>query len=127
MTVMYSEDHLWVRLESGSRATLGISRQAAEEVGEITFVELPALGTPLSPGDVLCVMESVKTAADVTTPIGGIVCEVNRLLDEKPRWVNDSPEETGWLCRLEQVDQAQVQGLMNREQYLAFVDAHISP
>ena len=116
----YSEDHVWVQLCDGI-ATLGVSLHAAEELGELTFVELPSPGARFARGDVLCVVELVKTAADICCPVGGTVCAVNRLLDDRPARVNSSPEGDGWVCRLADVAPADIPRLLTAEQYEAFL------
>lgn len=116
----YSEDHVWVQVDDRI-ATLGVSRHAADELGEVTFVELPPPGARLARGDVLCVLESAKTAADVACPLGGTVCAVNRLLDGAPAQVNSSPEGDGWICRLADLDLADIPRLLTAEQYAAFL------
>lgn len=116
----YSDDHQWVRYEEG-RATVGVTAYAADELGDITFVELPDVGLVVSQGDVLCVVESVKAASDVYAPVGGTVVEVNRVLEAQPRLVNDSPESKGWICRLEEVVESDLDSLMTDAQYEAFL------
>jgi glycine cleavage system H protein len=114
----YSEDHVWVRVV-GAAVTLGLSRHAAAELGELTFVELPGRGRRVARGDVLCVVESVKTAADVASPVSGVVCEVNERLVETPGLVNSSPEEDGWLCRLREVPDSDLADLIAPAAYAA--------
>ncbi len=116
----FSDDHQWVRYEDG-RATVGITAYAADELGDITFVELPEEGLVVSQGDVLCVVESVKAASDVYAPVGGTVVEVNRALETRPGVVNDSPESKGWICRLEEVVEGDLDSLMTDAQYEAFL------
>lgn len=116
----YSEEHEWVEIEDGI-ATIGITRFAADELGDLTFVELPDIGTRVNQGDTLCVVESVKAASDVFTPIGGVVAEVNADLENDPGRVNASPEADGWICRMKEVDPAEVRTLMTAEGYLAYV------
>ena len=116
----YSEDHVWLHV-CDRVATLGVSRHAAAELGELTFVELPTPGTRFAHGDVLCVVESVKTAADVCCPVGGTVSAVNRLLHDHPSLVNSSPEADGWVCRLADIVPADIPGLLTAEQYEAFL------
>lgn len=118
----FSEDHVWVEMADGT-CTLGLSSYAAEELGELTFVELPAIGTSFSTGDVLCVVESVKAASDVICPIGGTVSEVNSLLDISPGLVNAHPENEGWICRLEEVDDSELDALMTDEEYDLFLES----
>jgi glycine cleavage system H protein len=114
----YSEDHIWVRVLDQT-ATLGLSRHATAELGELTFVELPNPGARFARGDVFCVVESVKTAADLCCPIRGTVCAVNRLLENQPALLNSSPEDDGWVCRLTDVDPADILHLLTPEQYEA--------
>lgn len=116
----YSEDHVWV-CPGPAGATLGLSAHAAAELGELTFVELPRPGTRLAPGDLLCVVESVKTAADVACPIHGVVTEVNHRLVEEPRLVNASPTTDGWICRLAEMASADLAPLLTEEEYEATV------
>ena len=118
----YSEDHLWLELVDGI-ATVGITVHAAEEMGEICFVELPEIGSVLAQGDPLCVVESDKAASDLLSPVGGTVTEVNEGLEENPTVVNDSAEGDGWFCRLGEVDQAEVDGLMVEEAYERLLEA----
>mgnify|MGYP000887714263 CR=1 FL=1 len=117
----YSEDHQWVKYENG-RATVGITAYAADELGDITFVELPEVGLVVGQGDVLCVVESAKAASDVYAPVGGTVAEVNRALDASPITVSDSPESRGWICRLVEVDESELENLMTDAQYEELLD-----
>jgi glycine cleavage system H protein len=117
----YSEDHQWVKYEKG-RATVGITAYAADELGDITFVELPEVGLVVGQGDVLCVVESAKAASDVYAPVGGTVVEVNQALDTSPIMVSDSPEARGWICKLEEVDESELENLMSDAQYEEFLN-----
>jgi glycine cleavage system H protein len=116
----YSEDHVWVRPDRDG-ATVGISRHAAAELGEVTFVELPTRGARVAAGDLLCVVESVKTAADVACPVQGTVQDVNALLLDQPSLVNASPEADGWLCRLCDVPAGDLASLMTDTEYAAAI------
>jgi glycine cleavage system H protein len=116
----YSEEHQWVEVSRGA-ATVGITAYAAEELGELTFVELPAVGTSVTQGENLCVVESVKAASDVFAPVSGTVSEVNQALDANPALVNASPERDGWICRLKEVEAAEMEGMMTEEEYEAFI------
>jgi len=122
----YSEDHVWVQLDDRV-ATLGISRHAADELGELTFVELPIQGSHIAAGEVLCVVESVKTAADVACPIAGTVHQVNGRLADEPALVNTHPEADGWICRLRDVCAADLQRLMTARQYEAAMAGQTDP
>jgi glycine cleavage system H protein len=117
----YSEDHVWVEL-CARTATLGLSRHAAAELGKLTFVEPPRLGARIARGETLCVVESVKTAADVSSPVSGTVCATNPLLEEHPDCVNTNPETEGWICRLTEVEPADLAGLLSAECYAARID-----
>lgn len=117
---IYSDDHLWVDYDRG-QATLGISAHAAAEFGEVTYVELPAVGAELQAGEVLCVVESLKTAADLPCPVSGRVSAVNQRLATQPGWLSQSPERDGWICRLSEVDASEVKGFMSAAAYAAYV------
>ena len=115
----YSKEHEWVELQ-GTEAVMGITGYAAAELGDITYVEVPALGKKVKVNDVLCVVESVKAASDVYAPVGGEVGAVNGALDADPALVNQSPEDKGWFCRLTGVAQAEFDALMSADQYAAY-------
>lgn len=115
----FSEEHEWVELHEGV-ATVGISAFAAEELGDVTFVELPDVGTGFSQGQSMLVIESVKAASDVFAPVSGRVASVNTVLTDRPELVNESPEEEGWLVRLEDVDESELENLMGPEDYATF-------
>jgi glycine cleavage system H protein len=116
----FTKDHEWVEL-NGDIATVGISAYAAEQLGDVVFVELPALGKTLAAGESLAVVESVKAASDVYSPIAGTVTEVNTLTVEEPDQINARPETTGWLAKLKVADPAAVEALMDRAAYEAFL------
>ena len=120
MKKRYSEEHEWVVVEDGV-ATVGITAYAAEELGDITFVELPEPGVVLAQGDTMCVIESVKAASDIFAPIGGTVGPVNSRLEEEPGLVNDSPEGEGWICRLQEVEEPEMDGLLTEKEYEEYV------
>ncbi|MFA4943314.1 MAG: glycine cleavage system protein GcvH [Lentisphaeria bacterium] len=115
----YSKEHEWVELE-GDVATMGITAFAAEELGDITYVELPALGKQVKTNEVLCVVESVKAASDVYCPVGGTVAAVNQELDGEPGLVNQEPEGKGWFCKLKGASPADFNALMTAEDYAKF-------
>lgn len=117
--IRYSVEHEWIRLE-GETATVGISDFAQQELGDITFVDLPDVGKVVKKGDSLCVIESVKAASDIYAPAGGTVASVNTQLNDTPETVNSAPETEGWICTLEGVSPADLEDLMTAEQYAAF-------
>ena len=116
----FTEDHEWVIID-GDIACVGISAHAAEELGDITFVEPPELGLDVIVGDVLAVVESVKAASDIYAPISGTVKEVNPALDDDPGMINTSPEENGWICKLENFDIAEMDVLMDEDAYKQYL------
>ena len=116
----YTEDHEWVEIENGI-ATVGITAHAAQELGDITFVDLPAKGTEVSQGDTLTVVESVKAASDVYAPVSGRVSAINKSLTDQPELLNESPEEDGWICRLSGVDETELENLLTEKEYLELV------
>jgi len=117
----FSEEHEWVSVD-GDVATVGISNFAQEQLGDVVFVELPEIGRSVSRGDEVAVVESVKAASEVYTPLSGEVVEVNGALVDEPAKVNESPESDGWFFRLRMSDAAEVDELMDAAAYKTFVD-----
>jgi glycine cleavage system H protein len=117
----YTDEHEWIDVE-GDSATVGVTDYAQEQLGDIVFVELPDVGTPLDKGGDAAVVESVKAASDVYAPITGEVTETNGALEEEPALVNTSPEEEGWFFRLSISDGSELEGLMDAKAYKVFVD-----
>jgi len=116
MEYFFTKEHEWVKI-SGTTATVGISDHAAHELGDITFVELPQVGKTVKQFDTLAAIESVKAASDIYAPVSGKVITVNETLENTPEVVNESAEESGWICVLEISDPAEVKNLMNRARY----------
>jgi glycine cleavage system H protein len=116
----YTKEHEWVNIE-GTTARVGISQHAQEALGDITFVELPSVGKILKAGDALGVVESVKAASDIYSPISGTVSEVNSNLDTAPELINQSPETDGWICTLTDINAADADKLMDASAYQAFL------
>lgn len=112
----YATSHEWVRLE-GEIATVGISDHAQEELTDVVFVELPALGRAVDAGDPTAVVESVKAASDIYAPIGGEIIEVNSDVEHDPSLVNTDPYGRGWIFKIKVVDVAQVSKLLDAEAY----------
>jgi len=117
----YSEEHEWVSVD-GDIATVGISNFAQEQLGDVVFVELPEVGRTVSRGDEVAVVESVKAASEVYTPLSGEVVEVNAALADEPATVNESPEINGWFFRLRMSNAEEVDELMDPAAYKTFVD-----
>jgi len=114
----YSKEHEWVRVE-GSRATIGITSFAADELGDVVFVELPEVGATLSQFGSFGVVESVKAVSDLYAPISGEVIEVNEALRDAPELLNADAFGEGWIAKVELTDTAQLDGLMDAAAYTA--------
>ena len=114
--MFYTKEHEWVKVD-GNIATVGISDYAAHQLGDITFVELPAVGKTVKQFEVLCAIESVKAASDIYAPVSGTVVSVNEALNTGPEIVNESPEEAAWMATMKMTDPSEVAKLMSREQY----------
>lgn len=118
----YTEDHEWVEIV-GDEATVGISEYAAEELGEVTFIELPEENDDFIIGDTLGRVESSKTSADIYAPISGTVLLVNEALADDPELLNESPEDKGWICRLVDFDSSEVDDMMDEDDYFKYVES----
>lgn len=116
----FTKDHEWIELD-GDVATVGITAHAQEQLGDITFVELPEPGRTVSAGDAFAVVESVKAASDVYAPVAGEVVEVNGALDDKPELVNEAAEGEGWFAKIRPSDPAALETLMDQAGYDAFL------
>ena len=117
----FSEEHEWVSVD-GDVATVGISNFAQEQLGDVVFVELPDIGRTVSRGDEVAVVESVKAASEVYTPLSGEILEVNKALADEPGIVNASAEADGWFYRLRMSDASEVDELMDAAAYKTFAD-----
>ena len=115
----YTSSHEWLRDNGDGTATVGITFHAQDALGELVYVELPALGRSLDAGEACVVVESTKAASDVYAPVSGEVVGVNDALADAPQTVNESPYETGWLFRLKLADASQLAGLLSAADYAA--------
>ena len=122
MSVYYTEEHEWVRIE-GDIATIGITEFAQSQLGDVVFVEVPEAGRRVSKGGEAAVVESVKAASDVYAPLGGEVVEGNQALVDDPALVNSDPEGEGWFFKLRLADTGEINALMNADQYKAYCDS----
>lgn len=116
----FTKDHEWVAVE-GDVATVGITAYAAEQLGDVVFVEVPEVGKTVKQGDGLAVVESVKAASDVYAPVSGEVVEANTALGDAPETVNAVPEAGGWFAKLKLSNPSEVEALMDRDAYEAFL------
>ena len=120
MSRYYTEDHEWVEVD-GDIGTVGISEYAQGQLGDIVFVETPDEGKEVSKGDDVAVVESVKAASDVYSPVSGTVLEGNAALADTPELVNEDPEGDGWFFKITLSDPSEVESLMNESAYAEFV------
>ena len=113
----YTKTHEWVRDEGDGVVTVGITDHAQELLGDLVFVEVPEAGTGVEAGAEIAVVESVKAASDVYSPVSGEVTESNEALADAPESVNDSPYENGWICKIRLSDAGELEGLMDADSY----------
>jgi glycine cleavage system H protein len=118
----YTDDHEWLR-PAGSRATVGITRFAVDQLGDITLVELPKVGATVTKGQSFGTVESVKSVSDLYAPVTGKVVAVNAALKDSPELVNSEPYAGGWLIEIELADAAELSGLKNAADYSSHVAA----
>lgn len=122
-TTYYTDQHEWIRVD-GDEGTVGITRHAAEQLGDVVFVEVPDAGKKLAKGGEAAVVESVKAASEVYAPVSGEVIEGNTALGDEPALVNGEPEGAGWFFKLKLTDASELAGLMSEEQYIEFSKDH---
>ena len=115
-----TEEHEWLREEGGS-VTVGITQHAADELGDIVFIELPEVGTTVSKDDEIVVIESVKAASDILAPIDGEIVEVNGAIVDTPGSVNEDPQGEAWFFKLKPSDPSQMDDMMDEAAYQAFI------
>lgn len=115
----YSESHEWVLNDEQGIVTVGITDHAQEQLGEVVFVELPEVGHTFAVGDEAVVVESVKTAADVYSPVAGEVVAINDTLESEPNQVNHTPYAEGWLFKVKLSDSSDIEKLMSADDYTA--------
>ncbi len=116
----YTKEHEWVLVE-GNVATVGITDYAQDQLGDIVFVELPAIGDKVSKEDAFGVVESVKAVSDIYAPVSGKVVEVNDDLPDNPEMVNEDPYGDGWIIKIEMNDPEELQDLMSAAEYEEYV------
>ena len=116
----FTEDHEWIRIE-GDDAVVGITDHAQDQLGELVFIELPEVGAELEQGAETAVVESVKAAGEVKSPVSGTVTEVNDSLVDQPEQVNADPTGDGWFFRMTVKDASELDGLMDEDAYHVYV------
>lgn len=117
----YLSSHEWVRVEDGV-AIIGITDHAQAAMGDLVYVEMPEVGTTLAAGDEAGVVESVKAASDIYTPVSGEVVEINPALEEAPETVNSDPYGNGWMFKVEMSDEGELENTLKPDEYQAQID-----
>ena len=118
---LYSKEHEWLDLD-GDVCTIGITEFAQKELGEVVYVELPEVGATHDAHDEIGTIESVKAVAEVYTPVGGEIVEINEALVDAPEMVNDNPHDDAWLVKIRVSDTSELKDLMNAEEYEEFIN-----
>ena len=118
--IKYTDDHEYLSIE-GDIATVGITKHAQEQLGDVVFVELPDVGKEVAKGDEAAVVESVKAAAEVYAPVSGEIVEANSDLEGNPGLVNEDPEGNAWFMKIKLSDKGELEGMMDADGYAKFV------
>jgi len=118
--LLYTKDHEWARIDAGI-ATIGITDYAQQMLGELVFVELPAIGKEFAGYDELAVVESTKATSDIYSPVAGKVIEVNCKLESQPELINQDCYNAGWICKMQITDMKSIENLMDLKQYEEYV------
>lgn len=122
-SLQYSDTHMWVRDEGDGVVTVGISDHAQELMGEVVYVDLPGVDEDVAEGEEAGVVESVKAATDLYSPLSGVVIEVNEALEDSPGMLNTDPYGDGWIFKLQLADDAQLGTLLDAESYQSLIEA----
>ncbi len=117
----YSKDHEWARVE-GSRVRVGITDYAQDALGDVVYVQIPAVGRVVAAGESFSEVESTKSVSDIYAPVSGTIVEVNQDLADAPQRVNEDPYGAGWLCVIEPADPSEVDGLLDAAGYRALIE-----
>ena len=122
MSVKYSEDHAWVKVQDEDLVTVGITDFAQEQLGDLVYIELPKVGHEYSRGDHISVIESVKSASDLVAPVSGEIVEVNDRLEDDPELVSEDSMGEGWFIKVKLSKHSELDELMDDESYQAFIE-----
>lgn len=117
LPLRYTRTHEWAYVDDKGCVVVGISEHAVKQLGDVVFVELPESGKALKASEEVVVIESVKAAADVYAPVAGRVVEVNHALEDKPELVNESPQDKGWLFKIEPISATDIDALLDEDAY----------
>ena len=121
MSVKYSEDHAWIKVQDEDLVTIGITDFAQEQLGDLVYIELPKVGHEFSRGDNISVIESVKSASDLVAPVSGEIVEVNDRLEDDPELVSENAMGEGWLITVKLLKHSELDELMDEKSYQAFI------
>lgn len=121
--LLYTKDHEWARVE-GQAVTIGITKFAVDQLGDITMVELPKEGAAIKKGDVFGTVESVKAVSDIYAPVSGKVVKVNDVLENSPEYLNQDPYDEGWMIQVELSDPGELKELLDPKAYTTLVEEH---
>lgn len=116
----YTEDHVWVQIR-GDEATVGMSQYAIDDMGEINYIELPMEDEDIIVGDDIGLLESLENTHSIYAPLSGTITAVNEELENDPALINDSPEEKGWICKINNIDDSELDDMMNETSYRKFL------
>ena len=122
MSVKYSKDHAWVKVQDEDLVTIGITDFAQEQLGDLVYIELPKIGHEFSRGDNISVIESVKSASDLVAPVSGEIVEVNDRLEDDPELVSDNPMDEGWFIKVKLSKPSELDELMDEKSYQTFIE-----
>ena len=117
----YSKDHEWIQANDDGTVTVGITDHAQAALGDLVFVEVPETGSIVTTGDACAVVESVKAASDIYSPVSGEIVAVNEALADAPESVNEDPYDDGWIMKIRLDSEADLEALMNAEEYEQFI------
>ncbi len=119
--LQYTENHEWLKQE-GRMVRIGITDFAQEKLGDVVFVELPAVDDQVTKEDPFTVVESVKAVSDVFSPVSGVIVAINETLEDSPELINEDPYDQGWIVEVEPIDEFSFEGLMSPEEYQAYIE-----
>jgi len=122
MSIKYSEDHEWVKVQDEDLVIIGITDFAQEQLGDLVFIELPEVGDECSRGDNISVIESVKAASDLVAPVSGEIVEVNDRLEDDPELVSEDSMGEGWFIKVKLSKRSELDELMDEESYQTFIE-----
>jgi glycine cleavage system H protein len=120
-TLRFTEDHEWIAIHSDKHAFVGITKYAADALGDATYIELPEVGAEIEPKESIGSVESVKSASDLYSPVGGEIVEVNEQLADKPGLINQDPMGDGWFAKIKITDEGELESLMDEARYEEFI------